>query len=65
MKNKLAALLIAILPTFLFAQNINSEKLDTYFNSIENKNLGIGSLSIFKNGKEVYTKHFGQKIYLD
>ncbi len=61
MKNKLAALLIAILPTFLFAQNINSEKLDTYFNSIENKNLGIGSLSIFKNGKEVYTKHFGQK----
>ena len=61
MKNKLALLVFAILPTFLFAQNINSEKLDTYFNSIENKNLGIGSLSIFKNGKEVYSRHFGQK----
>ena len=60
MKNKFA-LLLAILPTFLFAQNINSEKLNNYFNSIENKNLGIGSISIFKNGKEVYARNFGQQ----
>jgi len=60
MKNKFA-LLLAVLPTFLFAQNINSEKLNNYFDSIESKNLGIGSLSIFKNGKEVYARNFGQK----
>ncbi|NIF06608.1 beta-lactamase family protein [Chryseobacterium sp. Tr-659] len=60
MKNTIALLLLLI-SHHLFSQNIDSEKLNNYFNYIENNNLGVGSLSIFKNGKEVYTKNFGQK----
>jgi len=54
-------LLLLLISNYLFSQTINPEKLDHYFNYIENNNLGVGSLSIFKNGKEVYSKNFGQK----
>ena len=60
MKNKFI-LLLAILPSLLFGQTINSDKLNAYFSLIESKNLGVGSVSIFKNGREVYAKTFGQK----
>ncbi|WP_326984407.1 serine hydrolase domain-containing protein [Chryseobacterium sp. MYb264] len=54
-------LLCIFISSFFFSQKIDAEKLNNYFTSIEAKNLGIGSLSIFKNGQEVYTKNFGQK----
>jgi len=60
MKTKIA-LLFLVLSNYLFSQTINSEKLNNYLSYIEKNNLGIGSLSIFKNGKEVYAKNFGQK----
>lgn len=60
MKNK-AAFILLLVSNFLFSQTINPEKLDDYFNYIEKNNLGVGSLSIFKNGKEIYAKNFGQK----
>lgn len=60
MKIKIAFLLL-IFFNCLFSQTINTEKLNNYFNYIENNNLGVGSLSIFKNGKEVYARSFGQK----
>ena len=60
MKTKIA-LLFLVLSNYLFSQTINSEKLNNYLGYIEKNNLGIGSLSIFKNGKEVYAKNFGQK----
>ncbi len=60
MKTKITLILL-VLSNYFLAQTIDSEKLNNYLNYIENKNLGVGSLSIFKNGKEVYTKDFGQK----
>ena len=44
----------------LVSQEINKEKIDDYITYIENNNGGIGSLSIYKNDREVYTRSFGQ-----
>jgi D-alanyl-D-alanine carboxypeptidase len=60
MKFKLLASLLLISAS-LFSQTIDTTKLDNYLNHIEINNLGIGSLSIFKDGKKVYDKSFGQK----
>lgn len=59
MKLKLLALLL-LLSGNLFSQEIKKEKIDAYINYIENNNGGIGSLSIYKNSKEVYNRSFGQ-----
>ena len=59
MKITLLALLLLISGN-LFAQTIEKEKIDNYLNYIENNNAGLGSVSIFKNGKEVYNRSFGQ-----
>lgn len=42
------------------AQNIDNQKIDNYINHIETNNRGIGSVSIFKDSKEVYNRSFGQ-----
>ncbi len=57
--------LITSLTVFLFgftvfAQNIDIQKIDSFVSHIENNNRGIGSVSIFKDGKEVYYRNFGQ-----
>lgn len=54
--------------TFLFlfftilanAQTIDTKKLDDYISHISKNNRDIGSISIFKDGKEVYNNSFGQ-----
>jgi D-alanyl-D-alanine carboxypeptidase len=48
-----------------FSQTIAPEKLDHYFNYIENNNMGVGSLSVFKNGKEAYVKNLDRKTSPD
>ncbi|PIF46264.1 D-alanyl-D-alanine carboxypeptidase [Chryseobacterium sp. 52] len=59
---KLKSLVLSLfISTGLFSQTIDNGKLDHYLNYIENNNLGMGGLSIFKDGKEVYNKSFGQK----
>ncbi|MFT4204916.1 MAG: serine hydrolase domain-containing protein [Chitinophagaceae bacterium] len=61
MKLRLIALVIAFLSGFtVFAQNINIQKIDSFVSYIENNDRGIGSVSIFKDGKEVYNRSFGQ-----
>ncbi|TFF37227.1 serine hydrolase domain-containing protein [Mucilaginibacter psychrotolerans] len=60
MKLTLFALLLLI-SNCIYAQTIDKQKLDDYLNCIESSNLGIGSISIFNAGKEVYSKDFGQK----
>lgn len=60
MKLKLVAFLLFFSGN-LFSQEINKEKLDDYLNYIEANNGGIGSLSIFKDDKEVYNRSFGQE----
>ncbi len=62
MKLKSITLIITILfGSMIYAQNIDIQKIDKFINHIENNNRGIGSVSIFKDGKEVYNRSFGQK----
>lgn len=60
MKNILIAFILCVTSIQTYAQNINEKKINEYLNSIEQKNLDVGSLSIFKDGKEVYQKNFGK-----
>ncbi|MCJ1805942.1 beta-lactamase family protein [Flavobacterium covae] len=59
--NKNIIVLLLIISNNLFSQKINFENLGNYLNYIENNNLGAGSVSIFKDGEEIYNKDFGQK----
>jgi D-alanyl-D-alanine carboxypeptidase len=59
MKLTLLALLLLISGN-ISSQEVNVEKVNNYINYIENNNGGIGSLSIYKNGREVYNRSFGQ-----
>ncbi len=66
MKFKLIISLTALLFGFtVFAQNIDIEKIDRFISHIENNDRGIGSVSIFKDGKEVYNRSFGQSKLTD
>ncbi|AWG27097.1 serine hydrolase domain-containing protein [Flavobacterium kingsejongi] len=59
MRLKIVALLVLVSGN-LFSQEINKAKIDDYLNYVENNNGGIGSVSIYKNGQEVYNRSFGQ-----
>lgn len=39
---------------------INTTKIDDFLNYISQNKQGIGSITIFQNGKEIYQKNFGQ-----
>ncbi len=41
------------------AQNLNTPKLDSLFSAIETYGKGMGSVSIFQNGKEIYQNSYG------
>ena len=41
------------------AQDIDRVKLDQYFQALENNNKFMGSVSVFRNGSEVYAKSVG------
>lgn len=67
---RLAALLV-LLPLFVFSpslhsaplppQGVNEARLDDYLRYVEDNSGGIGSVSIFRGGREVYNRRFGQK----
>ncbi len=42
-----------------FAQNIDAQKLDNYFNTLEANNKFMGSIAILKDGEIVYNKQVG------
>ncbi len=58
MKNILLLITI-VLSINLSAQDFNRQKMDSLFKLIESNQKGMGSISIFKNGKEVYDNAFG------
>ena len=64
MKLKLLACLLLISAN-IFSQEIVKEKINDYLNYIEDNNGGIGSVSIYKNGQEVYNRSFGQEKLID
>lgn len=51
--------LFLLLPLFLFAQNFDKAKMNTFFDAVETNNQGMGSVSIFKDGTEVYSRSIG------
>lgn len=58
----LAFIFVAVLSGFrLSAQdNIHTDKIDRYLENIEKNNLDVGSISVYKEGKEVYYRNFGK-----
>ncbi|WP_262887656.1 serine hydrolase domain-containing protein [Chryseobacterium sp. POL2] len=59
-KSYFSIFVFLILSLNLSSQNINSDKIDAYLSHIEKQNLDIGTVSILKDGKEVYAKNFGE-----
>lgn len=49
----------------VFSQKIELQKIDSFVNYIEQNNRGIGSISIFNDGREIYNRSFGQSKLLD
>ena len=58
MKKTFTALLI-IFSSVVFAQNFDREKMDAYFSLLEEKDKAMGSVSIFRNDEEIYSKSIG------
>jgi len=57
---KLSILIPSLLLTWgLHAQDFDKAKMDSLFSRIERNQKGMGSISIFKNGKEVYQNSIG------
>jgi len=59
MKQFFLVLLIFISGIGLYAQDFNKVKMDSLFSGIDESQKGMGSISIFRNGNEVYQRSFG------
>ena len=53
----MSLLLLSMLP--VSSQTFDSKKMDTFLDVIESNDKGMGSISVFKNGKEIYQKPYG------
>ncbi|MFP3831708.1 serine hydrolase domain-containing protein [Chryseobacterium sp. SIMBA_028] len=51
--------------SYLNGKPINTQKIDDFLNYMVQNNQVIGSVSIFRNGSQVYQKDFGQKLLSD
>lgn len=52
----------SILSGQLFAQEVNTAKLDSFFNALDKGNRAMGSFAISKNGKVIYQKSIGYSL---
>lgn len=59
MKKNLLLVCIALLSQLGFAQDVDSSKLDAYFNALETHNKFMGSVAVSKDGKIIYTRALG------
>mgnify|MGYP006266324171 CR=1 FL=1 len=48
-----------------FSQDFEREKMDRFFHLIDSADRGMGSISIFANGEEVYENAFGYRVLED
>jgi D-alanyl-D-alanine carboxypeptidase len=53
-------LIILFISVKIYSQNINKVRIDSLINNISANNQDLGAISIFKEGKEVYNKTFGE-----
>jgi len=58
-------LFTAVLPVTGFAQTFNKAKLDSLFTSLAVSNQAMGSITISKNGKMLYSRAIGYSVYTD
>jgi len=63
--NLILAIAVSLFSSTVFAQDIDLEKIDNFVSHMEHNNRGIGSVSIFKDGEEVYHRSFGQSQLSD
>ena len=49
--------------SLLFAQELNKPALDSLFTYMNKEKIGAGSVSIFKDGKEIYVNSYGNRDY--
>ena len=59
MKKIILILLVCVCSIFSFGQTENKKNLDLLFNKFESENKAMGTVSIFKNGNEIYEKVLG------
>lgn len=59
MKKIVSVLFVCLFVNLLYAQSVQTEKLDSYFKILEDNNKFMGSVSVFSKGKEIYTKTVG------
>ena len=59
MKKLLLIFFITLFTATSFAQKFDKEKLDLYFQTLENNNKFMGSVALSENGKIIYTKAIG------
>ncbi|WP_347173011.1 serine hydrolase domain-containing protein [Polaribacter uvawellassae] len=57
LKLLVSLLLLPMLP--FCSQTFDSKKMDVFLDVIESNDKGMGSISVFKNGKEIYQKPYG------
>lgn len=58
-KVALAILFVIATTTICQSQYFNQQKLDSLFDMIENNDRGMGNISLFKEGKEIYKRSYG------
>lgn len=56
---KLLVVSVLLTSLSLYAQDFDKARMDSLFSLIENNDLGMGSISLFHNGKEVYSNSYG------
>jgi len=59
MRKSLIISVILFLSTLAFPQEFNKLKLDSLFSRIEKNDKGMGAISLYKNGKEIYSNSIG------
>lgn len=55
----ITAIIVFLISLCLQSQTIDKTKLDSLLNSFEENKMGMGTISIFKDGKEIYQKPIG------
>lgn len=59
MKKTLLVINLFLFVGFTFAQDFDVEKMDRFFETIEENNKGMGSFSLYQDGEEVYQNTMG------
>ena len=59
MKKSILIIALFIFSLYAYNQDFNRQKMDSLFMLIDENDQGMGSLSIFQNGIEVYQKSLG------